>query len=240
MHFTDLFIRRPVLAIVVSLFILVLGLRSIGVLNVREYPFTQNAVVTVQTVYFGADPALIAGFITSPLENSIAQANGIDYLSSSSLQGVSTIQATLRLNYDPAKAMTEINTRVHAVLNQLPKDAQQPVITLTVGEPIDSMYIGFYSKELPTNKITDYLFRVVQPKLQAVEGCRRPRSSESACSPCGPGSTPENGGLRPDRHGREQCPGRQRFHLRRGPDEGADGHRGAHGRHGSSQRRGIP
>ena len=170
MRFTDLFIRRPVLAIVVSLFILVLGLRSIGVLNVREYPFTQNAVVTVQTVYFGADPALIAGFITSPLENSIAQANGIDYISSTSLQGVSTIQATLRLNYDPAKAMTEINTRVHAVLNQLPKDAQQPVITLTVGEPIDSMYIGFFSKELPTNKITDYLFRVVQPKLQAVEG----------------------------------------------------------------------
>jgi multidrug efflux pump len=140
------------------------------VLNVREYPFTQNAVVTVQTIYFGADPALIAGFITSPLENSIAQANGIDYISSTSLQGVSTIQATLRLNYDPAKAMTEINTRVHAVLNQLPKDAQQPVITLTVGEPIDSMYIGFFSRELPTNKITDYLFRVVQPKLQAVEG----------------------------------------------------------------------
>jgi len=170
MHFTDLFIRRPVLAVVVSLFILVLGLRSIGVLNVREYPYTQNAVVTVSTVYFGADPALIAGFITSPLENSIAQANGIDYLSSSSLQGVSTIQATLRLNYDPAKAMTEINTRVNAVLNQLPKESQQPVITLTVGEPIDSMYIGFFSKELPTNKITDYLFRVVQPKLQAVEG----------------------------------------------------------------------
>jgi multidrug efflux pump len=169
-HFTDLFIRRPVLAVVVSLFILVLGLRSIGVLNVREYPFTQNAVVTVSTVYFGADPALIAGFITSPLENSVAQANGIDYINSTSLQGVSTIQANLRLNYDPAKAMTEINTRVNAVLNQLPKESQQPVITLTVGEPIDSMYIGFFSKELPTNKITDYLFRVVQPKLQAVEG----------------------------------------------------------------------
>jgi multidrug efflux pump len=170
MHFTDLFIRRPVLAIVVSLFILVLGLRSIGVLNVREFPYTQNAVVTVSTVYFGADPALIAGFITSPLENSIAQANGIDYISSTSLQGVSTIQATLRLNYDSAKAMTEINTRVNAVLNQLPKDSQLPVVTLTVGEPVDSMYIGFYSKGLPTNKITDYLFRVVQPKLQAVEG----------------------------------------------------------------------
>src|SRR5512135_803165 len=128
MHFTDLFIRRPVLATVVSLLILVLGLRSIELLNVREFPFTQNAVVTVTTVYFGADPALVAGFITSPLENSIAQANGIDYLTSTSLQGVSTIQANLRLNYDPAKAMTEVSTRVNAVQNQLPKDAQLPVI----------------------------------------------------------------------------------------------------------------
>ena len=195
MHFTDLFIRRPVLAIVVSLFILVLGLRAIGMLNVREYPYTQNAVVTVQTVYFGADPALIAGFITSPLENSIAQANGIDYFSSSSLQGVSTIQATLRLNYDPAKAMTEINTRVNAVLNQFPKDAQQPVITLTVGEPIDSMYIGFFSKELPTNKITTTCSGSCSPSCRPWRGCRRPRFSESACSPCGPGLIPGKWGL---------------------------------------------
>ena len=170
MHFTDLFIKRPVLATVVSLLILVLGLRSVGLLPVRQYPLVQNAVVTVQTVYYGADPALVAGFITTPLENSIAQANGIDYLNSSSRQSVSTIQATLRLNYDPNKALTEINTRVNAVLNQLPRDAQQPVITIAVGETIDAMYIGFSSKVLPTNKITDYLIRVVQPKLQAVEG----------------------------------------------------------------------
>jgi multidrug efflux pump len=170
MRFTDLFIKRPVLATVVSLLILVLGLRSVGLLPVRQYPLIQNAVVTVQTVYYGADPALVAGFITTPLENSIAQANGIDYLTSSSRQSVSTIQATLRLNYDPNKALTEINTRVNAVLNQLPRDAQQPVITIAVGETIDAMYIGFSSKVLPTNKITDYLIRVVQPKLQAVEG----------------------------------------------------------------------
>jgi len=170
MKFTDLFIKRPVLATVVSLLILVLGLRSVGLLPVRQYPLIQNAVVTVQTVYYGADPALVAGFITTPLENSIAQANGIDYLTSSSRQSVSTIQATLRLNYDPNKALTEINTRVNAVLNQLPRDTQQPVITLAVGETIDAMYIGFSSKVLPTNKITDYLIRVVQPKLQAVEG----------------------------------------------------------------------
>ena len=170
MHFTDLFIKRPVLATVVSLLILVLGLRSIGLLPVRQYPFIQNAVVTVQTVYYGADPALVAGFITTPLENSIAQANGIDYLTSTSALSVSTIQASLRLNYDPNKALTEINTRVNAVLNQLPRDAQQPVITIAIGETIDSMYIGFYSTELPTNNITDYLIRVVQPKLQAVDG----------------------------------------------------------------------
>ena len=170
MHFTDIFIRRPVLATVVSLLILVLGLRSVGLLPVRQYPATQNAVVTVTTVYTGADPSLVAGFITTPLENSIAQANGIDYLTSSSRQSVSTIQANLRLNYDPNKALTEINTRVNAVLNQLPKDTQQPVITIAIGETIDAMYIGFYSKVLPTNNITDYLIRVVQPKLQAVEG----------------------------------------------------------------------
>jgi multidrug efflux pump len=170
MRFTDLFIRRPVLATVVSLLILVLGLRSMGVLPIREYPETQNAVVTVSTVYFGADPALVSGFITTPLENSIAQANGIDYLTSSSTQGVSTIQAYLRLNYDSNKALTEINTKVNAVLNQLPREAQQPVISVAVGETIDSMYIGFNSEVLPTNKITDYLIRVVQPKLQAVDG----------------------------------------------------------------------
>ena len=170
MHFTDTFIRRPVLAIVISLLILVLGLRSMGLLKVREFPFTQNAVVTVTTVYTGSDPSVISGFITTPLENSIAQANGIDDLTSSSGQNQSIIQANLLLNYDPNKALTEVNTRVNAVLNQLPKDAQQPIISVAIGETIDSMYIGFYSKALPSNKITDYLIRVVQPKLQAVEG----------------------------------------------------------------------
>ncbi len=170
MHFTDIFIRRPVLATVISLLILVLGLRSIGLLPVRQYPATQNAVVTVATTYFGADPELVSGFITTPLENSIAQAQGIDYLTSSSILSQSTIQANLRLNYDSSKAMTEINAKVNAVINQLPKDAQQPVISVAIGETIDSMYIGFYSKVLPTNKITDYLIRVVQPKLQTVDG----------------------------------------------------------------------
>jgi multidrug efflux pump len=170
MKFTDIFIKRPVLATVLSLLILVLGLRSINLLPVREYPKTQNAVVNVTTVYTGADPDLVSGFITTPLENSIAQANGIDYLTSSSSQSVSTITANMRLNYDANVALAEINTKVNAVLNQLPKESQQPVISISNGEDIGSMIIGFYSKDLPTNNITDYLIRVVQPKLQAVEG----------------------------------------------------------------------
>ncbi len=170
MKFTDLYIHRPVLACVVSLMILVLGLRSLGLLPIRQFPFTQNAVVTVSTVFTGADPELIASFITTPLEQSIAQANGIDYLTSISNQNSSTIQATLRLNYDTQKALTEINTKVNAVLNQLPKTSQLPVITVAIGDVLDAMYIGFNSDVLPNNKITDYLIRVVQPKLQAVDG----------------------------------------------------------------------
>jgi len=168
MKFTDLFIYRPVLAMVVSLMILVLGLKSLDILPIRQFPFTQNAVITISTVYTGADPDLVAGFITTTLERAISQANGIDYLTSKSNQSVSTIQATLRLNYDPDKALTDINTKINSVINLLPKGAQLPVITVAIGDPIDSMYIGFYSDILPANKITDYLTRVVQPKLQAV------------------------------------------------------------------------
>ncbi len=167
---TDIFIHRPVLATVVSLLILVLGLRSMFQLPVRQFPFTQNAVVTVTTVYTGADPDVIAGFITTPLENSIAQSNGIDYLTSRSTQSVSVIEAHLKLNYDPNKALNEITTYVNAVLNVLPRNAQQPTITISIGTDIDAMYMGFYSDVLPSNKITDYLIRVIQPKLQTVEG----------------------------------------------------------------------
>ncbi len=170
MNFTDIFIRRPVLATVVSLMILVLGIRSENALPILQYPRTQNAVVTVTTTYYGADPDVIAGFISTPLENAIAQANGIDYMTSTSQSGVSTITVYLRLNYDADKALTEINTKVNSVLNQLPSGSQQPVLTVKVGQTIDAMYIGFNSDVLTPNKITDYLVRVVQPKLQAVEG----------------------------------------------------------------------
>ena len=170
MNFTDIFIKRPVLASVVSLLIVVLGLRSLFSLPINQYPRTQNAVVTISTTYYGADAQTVAGFITQPLESSIAQAQGIDYLSSTSNTGVSTITATLRLNYDSNRALTEITTQVNAVKNQLPQAAQQPVLTVQTGQTTDAMYLGFYSDTLPTNNVTDFLLRVVKPKLDSIEG----------------------------------------------------------------------
>jgi len=170
MNFTDIFIRRPVLASVISLLIVVLGLRSLFSLPINQYPRTQNAVVTVSTAYYGADAQTVAGFITQPLESAIAQAQGIDYLSSTSSAGVSTIVATLRLNYDANRALTEINTQVASVKNQLPAQAQQPVLTVQTGQTTDAMYLGFYSDVLPTNNVTDFLIRVVKPKLDSVAG----------------------------------------------------------------------
>ncbi|MES2024010.1 MAG: efflux RND transporter permease subunit [Pseudomonadota bacterium] len=170
MNFTDIFIRRPVLAIVVSLLLIVLGMRSLFSLPINQYPKTQNAVVTISTTYFGADAQTIAGFITQPLEGAIAQAQGIDYLSSSSTSGVSTITATLRLNYDANRALTEISSQVNSVRNQLPAQAQAPVLTVSIGQTTDAMYIGFYSDTLPTNNVTDFLSRVVTPKLNSIQG----------------------------------------------------------------------
>ncbi len=170
MNFTDTFINKPVLAIVVSALILVLGLRALSDIAVRQYPKTENAVVTVTTAYYGADAQTVAGFITQPLEQAIAQAQGIDYLSSSSVTGQSTITATLRLNYDANRALTQIQTQVSSVRNQLPPQSQQPVLNVQVGETIDAMYMGFRSDVLPSNSITDYLARVVKPKLDAVQG----------------------------------------------------------------------
>jgi multidrug efflux pump len=170
MKFTDIFIRRPVLSMVVSLLLVVLGLRSVFSLPVSEFPETQNSVVTISTSYYGADAQTVAGFITQPLEQAIAQAQGIDYLSSSSTSGVSTITATLRLNYEANKALTEINTQIASVKNQLPAQTQEPVITVATGSTTDAMYLGFYSDKLPTNNVTDYLSRAVKPKLDSVPG----------------------------------------------------------------------
>ncbi|MGA2343160.1 MAG: efflux RND transporter permease subunit, partial [Steroidobacteraceae bacterium] len=170
MKFTDIFIRRPVLASVVSLVILVAGLRSYSALQVLAYPKTENGVVTISTSFPGADPESVAGFITTPIEAAVAQANGIDYMTSTSQNSTSTITAYLRQNYDSSKAAAEINIKVNSVVNQLPSGALQPVITVQIGQTTDAMYLGFTSKVLGSNQITDYLIRVVQPRLQAIEG----------------------------------------------------------------------
>jgi multidrug efflux pump len=168
--FTDLFIERPVLALVVSTLILVLGLRAVGSLPVLEYPQTENATITITTTYPGASPDVVAGFITTPIENAVAQVNGIDYMTSSSQTSTSTITVNLILNHNPDAALSEISAKVQSVLSQLPTGAEQPSIVLQVGQTIDAMYIAFRSKDLTGNQITDYVVRVVQPQLQSVPG----------------------------------------------------------------------
>ncbi len=170
MKLTDLFIRRPVLSAVVSLLILVLGLRAIFELPVTQFPQTENGVITVSTTYYGADAQTVAGFITQPLEAAIAQAQGIDYLSSVSSAGSSVITATLEMNYSSSKALTEISTQVNAVRNQLPPQSQLPIINLQANQTTDILYLNYSSKVLPTNDVTDYLLRVVQPKLNSIPG----------------------------------------------------------------------
>ncbi|MGE5278513.1 MAG: efflux RND transporter permease subunit [Acidobacteriota bacterium] len=174
MKLTDLFIRRPVLAIVVNLVILIAGLRAIRSLSVRQFPRSDIAVVQVTTVYVGANADLVRGFITTPLERVIASADGIDYIESSSAQGVSTITVHLKLNYDTNAALTQIQAKVAQVRNDLPPEAQAPVIDLQTAESqFAAMYLGFSSTDLDQNQITDYLVRIVQPKLTAISGVQR-------------------------------------------------------------------
>lgn len=170
MKFTDLFIQRPVLAMVVSLAILIAGFLSARLLPTQQFPQTEYAVITVTTAYSGADPELVAGFITSPLESEIAQANGIDYVTSSSRSGSSVISAKLRLNYDPNRALTEISAKINSALDRLPLGTQPPVIAMQAGGAGPSMYIGFFSDVLSLSQITDYLVRVVQPRFQGIPG----------------------------------------------------------------------
>ncbi len=170
MKFTDIFIHRPVLATALSLVILLLGLRAYTEMTVREYPAITNTVVTVTTAYPGANPNTIQGFITTRLERVIASAPGIDYMTSNSSEGMSTITVYMKLNYSPDAAVANIQSKVQQVTNELPAGSQLPVINVTVGNTTDLMYIAFYSNQLTQQQITDYLLRVVQPKLAAVSG----------------------------------------------------------------------
>lgn len=175
MRFTDVYIKRPVLASVVSLLILLVGLRSITLLEVRQYPETQNTVVTVTTAYPGASSDLVQGFITTPLQQAIAEANGIDFLTSTSNQGASTIEAHMELNYDPNAAVAEIQAKVASQRNVLPADANDPVIESQTGDSTALMYIAFYSETMPVPGITDFLTRVIQPQVQALPGVAKAR-----------------------------------------------------------------
>jgi multidrug efflux pump len=173
-RFTDIFIQRPVLALVVNLVIVIAGLQAIRSLNVRQYPRSESASVTVTTVYVGANAELVRGFITTPLERAIAAADGIDYIQSQSSLGVSTITVRLRLNYDPLMALSEISSKVDQVRGDLPPESEVPVINVESAETqFASAYLSFTSDILEQNEITDYLLRVVQPRLTAIEGVQR-------------------------------------------------------------------
>ena len=174
MKFTDIFIRRPVLALVISFLIIIAGLQAIRTLNVRQYPRSDNAVVTVTTVYVGASAELVRGFITTPMERVIAAADGIDYLESQSVQGLSTINARLKINYDPIKALSEISSKVDQVRGDLPPEAEVPIINVqSADSQFASAYLSFTSDILKQNEITDYLVRIVQPRLSALSGVQR-------------------------------------------------------------------
>ncbi|MEM6788958.1 MAG: efflux RND transporter permease subunit [Myxococcota bacterium] len=174
MKITDIFIRRPVLAIVVNVVIVVAGLQAIRTLNVRQYPKLESATVTIRTPYIGADSDLVRGFITTPIERAVSAADGIDYVESQSVPGLSTINVRLQLNYDGARALADISARVDQVRGDLPPEAEIPAISI---EPSDAqvaaMYLSFRSDILDRNQVTDYLLRVVQPRLSALQGVQR-------------------------------------------------------------------
>jgi multidrug efflux pump len=172
--FTDLFIRRPVLALVVSFVILIAGLQAVKTINIRQYPRSDIAAITVQTVYVGADAELVRGFITTPLERAIAAADGIDYIQSQSKQSSSTITARLKLNYDANKALSDISSKVDAIRRDLPPDAEIPVISIEAADSqFASAYLSFTSDILQPNEVTDYLVRLVQPRLTGVGGVQK-------------------------------------------------------------------
>ena len=175
MNFTEIFIRKPVLASVVSLFLLLLGLRAAAELNVRQYPKLENAVITVSTVYVGADADLVQGFITTPLEQEIATADGIDYMVSTSVQGVSTIQAYVELGENANEVLTQVVAKVNKLRSELPDESEDSTVEMAIGQTVAAMYLSFSSDILDNNQITDYLTRVVQPKLSTISGVQRAR-----------------------------------------------------------------
>lgn len=167
---TDIFIKRPVLSLVLNIMILLVGLRAVMDLPLRQYPEIEQSMISVTTGYPGASPELMQGFVTTPIAQAIATAEGVDYLVSTSGQGSSSIQAYMKINTDSDKALTEIMSKVNQVKYLIPREANDPVILKSTGEQTAVMYIGFASDELTAPAITDYLIRVVQPLLATVDG----------------------------------------------------------------------
>src|ERR1700710_1206567 len=170
MIWTDIFIKRPVLSVVVSLLILLIGFKAATSLPIRQYPKLSNTVVNVTTAYPGASADLIQGFITTPIEQAVASAEGVDYMTSSSVLGTSTIQVYIKLNFDPNQALTEVLAKVNSVKYLIPKESNDPVVTKTTGQTTAVMYLVFTSDVLSGSAISDYLTRVIQPVLSTVDG----------------------------------------------------------------------
>ncbi len=170
MAFTDPFIRRPVLASVVSLLIVLLGFQAWSKLPIRQYPQMENALITVTTAYPGANAETIQGYITQPMQQSLASAEGIDYMTSVSRQNFSVISIYARIGSDSDRLFTELLAKANEVKNKLPQDAEDPVLSKEAADASALMYISFYSSELSNPQITDYLSRVIQPKLATLPG----------------------------------------------------------------------
>ncbi len=174
MHFTDIFVKRPVLAVVISLLILIAGIQAISQLSVRQYPRNDNATVTINTAYIGASAELVRGFITTPIERAVAGAEGVEYVSSDSQQGLSTVAVRLELNYDPIRALSEITSKINQVRGDLPTEAEVPTINVeSADSAFAAAYLSFTSDILEPNQITDFLDRIVQPRLAGQPGVQR-------------------------------------------------------------------
>ncbi|MGL4837542.1 MAG: efflux RND transporter permease subunit, partial [Shewanella sp.] len=170
MRFTDIFIRRPVLAASISFLLLLLGFNALNKMQVREYPKMTNTVITVTTSYYGADANLIQGFITQPLEQALAQADNVDFMTSDSFLGNSKISVYMKLNTEPNGALADILAKVNSVRSQLPKEAEDPSVEMSTGSQTSVLYISFFSDQINSSQLTDYLERVVKPQLFTIDG----------------------------------------------------------------------
>jgi multidrug efflux pump len=170
MSLTERFIRRPVLSSVVSLLILLLGLQGLANLQVRQYPEVKETAITITTIYVGASADLIQGFVTTPIAKAVISTEGVDYVTSTSRLGVSTVTVQMKLDSDPNAALTEVSAKVQAVRASLPNEVEDPVIAKGTGQSFALMYLTFASPEMSPQQVTEYLVRVIQPRLSTLEG----------------------------------------------------------------------